>query len=125
MPNGEIEPRQAAVLKEVGAWLAKYGESIYATRGGPYRNGEWGGSTRKGRFLYLHIAKWNDGRLVLPPLEATIMKSSALSGGTVEINQSPERIIVTRPSGNGEAGLVRLEFNRPIDAVHSIEVVSP
>jgi len=36
MPTGEIEPRQVARLKEIGAWLARYGESIYGTRGGPF-----------------------------------------------------------------------------------------
>ena len=31
MPTGEIEPRQVARLKEMGAWLAQYGESVYGT----------------------------------------------------------------------------------------------
>jgi alpha-L-fucosidase len=34
-PDGVIDPEQAARLKEIGAWLAKNGESIYGTRGGP------------------------------------------------------------------------------------------
>ncbi len=37
MPDGRIEPRQVAVLKQVGAWLDKNGESIYGTRGGPWK----------------------------------------------------------------------------------------
>ena len=36
MPDGRIEPRQVERLKEMGQWLAKYGESIYGTRGGPF-----------------------------------------------------------------------------------------
>ena len=36
MPNGEIEARQVERLKEMGAWMKKYGETIYGTRGGPY-----------------------------------------------------------------------------------------
>ena len=31
--DGEIEPLQVARLKEIGDWLGKYGQSIYATRG--------------------------------------------------------------------------------------------
>ena len=39
MPDGRIEPRQVERLKEIGQWLAKYGESIYGTRGGPFQRG--------------------------------------------------------------------------------------
>jgi alpha-L-fucosidase len=36
MPTGEIAPEQVERLKEMGAWLARNGESIYGTRGGPF-----------------------------------------------------------------------------------------
>jgi alpha-L-fucosidase len=124
MPNGEIEPRQVAVLKEIGTWLKKYGESVYATRGGPFRNGEWGGSTRKGSVVYLHIVKWKDGRLTLPPLDATIKKSIALSGGTVEVRQTAEGITVTMPAGKDDkrGTVVKLELDRPVDGMTPLEV---
>jgi alpha-L-fucosidase len=34
-PDGVIDPEQADRLKEIGSWLAQYGESIYGTGGGP------------------------------------------------------------------------------------------
>jgi alpha-L-fucosidase len=37
MPDGRIEPRQVERLKEMGAWLARYGDTIYRTRGGPWK----------------------------------------------------------------------------------------
>ena len=37
MPDGPIEPRQAVRFREIGRWLGQYGESIYGTRGGPFR----------------------------------------------------------------------------------------
>ena len=39
MPTGEIAPEQAERLRQIGAWLAQYGESIYGTRGGPVQAG--------------------------------------------------------------------------------------
>ncbi|MFH1999701.1 MAG: alpha-L-fucosidase, partial [Planctomycetota bacterium] len=42
MPDGRIESRQKDRLKEIGTWLAKYGTSIYGTRGGPFYPGSWG-----------------------------------------------------------------------------------
>jgi alpha-L-fucosidase len=124
MPNGEIEPRQIAVLKEIGWWLKKYGESVYATRGGPFRNGEWGGSTRKGNVVYLHVFKWKDGRLTLPPLEAKITKSIVLSGGSVEVTQTADGIIVAMAGGKEDrrSTIVKLELDRPIDRMKALEV---
>ena len=55
MPTGEIEPRQVERLKEMGAWLAKNGESIYGTRGGPWKPTKTLASTRKGSTVYLHV----------------------------------------------------------------------
>jgi alpha-L-fucosidase len=37
MPDGRIEPRQVTRLEEMGDWLRKYGETIYGTRGGPWK----------------------------------------------------------------------------------------
>ena len=45
MADGRIEPGQVARLKETGRWLHSYGDSIYATRGGPFIPGSWGAST--------------------------------------------------------------------------------
>jgi len=94
MPNGEIEPRQADCLRELGAWLHKYGESIYGTRGGPYMNGEWGGATCKGKTAYLHILKWRGRRLALPPLPARILSSKSLTGNPVHVDQTAEGVTI-------------------------------
>ena len=68
MPTGEIAPEQANLLKEMGAWLAKYGESIYGTRGGPFKPGDYGVSTRQGNTIYVHICEWTDEVLTLPAI---------------------------------------------------------
>ena len=122
MPNGEIEPRQVAVLQKIGAWLRKYGESIYGTRGGPFRNGAWGGSTRKGNFIYLHILQWKNGQLTLPPLEATIKKSIALSGGTPVVKQTADHIVVTMPAGQTRKHIttLKLELDRSTEDIPGI-----
>jgi alpha-L-fucosidase len=124
MPTGEIEPRQVAVLREVGIWLKKYGESIYGTRGGPYRNGEWGGSTRRGNVIYLHILKWSDGRLTLPPLPAKIKKSRALNSGTVKVAGTADGIMVSMARAERDTldTIVRLELDRPLGRMEALEV---
>ena len=55
MANGCIEPRQIERLEQIGNWLGKYGQSIYGTRSGPFKPGDWGVSTYKGNKVYLHV----------------------------------------------------------------------
>lgn len=59
MPNGKIQPEFVAHLKEMGLWLAKNGEAIYATQKGPVEPQTWGVTTRKGNKVYVHILDLN------------------------------------------------------------------
>ena len=59
MPDGRIEPRQVDVLRGVGAWLGRCGESIYGTRGGPFKPGRYGASTRRDNRIYVHVFTWS------------------------------------------------------------------
>jgi alpha-L-fucosidase len=89
MPTGEIEPRQAARLREIGAWLKARGEAVYGTRGGPFLPGEWGACTHREKNVYLHVLRWPAaGPLVLPALERRIVASSVVGAGTVEARQT-------------------------------------
>jgi alpha-L-fucosidase len=97
MPDGRIPPDQENRLREIGAWLAKYGESIYGTRGGPFKPGDFGTSTRKGNTIYLHIREWNEEKLKLPPLTAKVLRSRVLTGGKAGVLQTAAGLEVTVP----------------------------
>jgi len=124
MPSGRIEPRQVLVLEEIGGWLKKFGESIYSTRGGPYRNGEWGGSTRKGNAVYLHIMKWKEGRITLPLLNGKIKKSTAMTGGDVTVDEGADGITLSIRQDQLDTldTIVKLEFDRSLDGMKTVEV---
>ncbi len=100
MPTGEIEPRQVARLKEMGDWLGKYGQSIYATRGGPFRPGAWGASTHKGNTIYLHVLRWPGDSVTLPPIPRKIVGHSVMTGGVAEVRQTAEAIEVSVPEAH-------------------------
>jgi len=82
-PDGAIEAHHARALREIGAWLRTHGESIYGTRCGPYEPGTWGGSTRKGNDIFLHILQNSaDGRFFFPALpDASRIQSVVLLPG--------------------------------------------
>jgi alpha-L-fucosidase len=126
MPDGRIEPRQAEVLKQVGAWLARNGESIYGTRGGPYTHGSWGTSTRSGNNIYLQILKSEDKSLELPPLGRKIVKSELLTGGSCSFKQDEKGISLSMaPAGNSDADtVVKLELDGPALDLPTISIVS-
>ena len=95
MPNGQIDPAYAARLREMGAWLHQYGESIYSTRGGPYLPGDFGVSTYRDKTIYLHILNPAGSPLALPALPAKILNCSTLTGGKATCKQSDRGVEVT------------------------------
>jgi alpha-L-fucosidase len=66
MPNGKIQPEFISTLKEIGAWMGKYGETIYGTKGGPVTPRTWGVTTQKGNRVYVHLLNPEDKNLLIP-----------------------------------------------------------
>ncbi len=124
MPDGRIEPRQVEVLEGVGAWLAKFGESIYATRGGPFKPGPYGASTRRGRTIYLHVFDWPSPALALPAIPAKIIGSRVLGGGPVSVRETGAGLEIAVPkSGRHSADtVVVLELDRPAAGISPLDV---
>jgi len=123
MPTGAIEPRQVERLKEMGAWLRQYGESIYGTRGGPYMPGPWGASTSKENRVYIHVLDWPEEGLVLPPLPKKIVGSSLLTGGTVTVSQAEDgvRMEVAETDRQPIDTIVALDLDGPASDVAPIK----
>ena len=51
----EITGVRVQRLKEIGGWLEKYGQTIYATRGGPWKPTAEIASTRRDKTIFLHV----------------------------------------------------------------------
>jgi len=114
-PDGVIDPAQANLLKEVGDWLAKNGEAIYGTRGGPWKPTKSIASTRKDNTIYLHVMKSENGRVELPALPANIKSAALLNGGKVDFSQNDGKLSITIPSSALEPmdTIVKIEVDRP------------
>jgi alpha-L-fucosidase len=103
MPDGRIEPRQVDVLQQVGAWMKLNSESIYGTRGGPWKPTAFFASTRKGKTIYVHVWNWPAALLKLPDVPAKIVSAKLLGGGKVEFHQSPSGIGISVPPAQRDA----------------------
>jgi alpha-L-fucosidase len=115
MPSGGIAPEQAERLKGLGAWLARYGESIYGTRGGPFKPGDYGVSTRKDRTIYLHMGEWAEEVLKLPPIPAKVLHARLLSGGRATVRQTPAGLEIAVPEAD----------RQPLDTIVALELDAP
>jgi len=115
MPTGEIEPRQVERLNQMGVWLGKYGESIYGTRGGPFKPTRQVASTRKGNTVYVHVMKWEGDSITLPPLPKKIVAHSLLTGGMATIKQDSSGITISVAAPN----------RQPIDTIVKLELDGP
>ena len=138
MPDGRIEPRQAERFRQIGKWLKQYGESIYGTRGGPFVSGGapkgrwhardgfalppgrwWGGSTHKGKTVYLHILRWPGDAIELPTIDRKIVSHSVLTGGTATVKQTSDGIAVSVPKADRHDvdTIIKLELDGPVAGI--------
>jgi alpha-L-fucosidase len=99
----------------MGQWLQKYGESIYGTRGGPFKGNSLCSSTHKGNRIYLHVFGWFDDRVTLPAISRRILRSWLLTRGKIEVNQSEDAVTVT----------VAKEYQQDVVTVAVLELDGP
>ncbi|MHC4617372.1 MAG: alpha-L-fucosidase [Planctomycetota bacterium] len=126
MPTGKIEPRQVNRLKEMGHWLREYGESIYGTRGGPFKSGTWGASTYKDNRIHLHFFNWHGTRFTLPAIPRKVIASSVLTGGNVKVRQTQNgiRVAVAEQYHQDIDTVVTLELDGPANTIEPVSVPS-
>ena len=97
MPTGEIQSEFVERLEGIGRWMARYGESIYGTRGGPVEPSEnYVTTCREGR-IYLHVLDWRGGtRVTVPCLGKKVQNAWKMDDETsVQISRRGEDLVVS------------------------------
>jgi len=118
--NGAFDPVERQRLEEVGGWLKLNGVGIYDTRGGPWLPASWGGSTRRGNTVYLHVLDPQLTTLELPPIPSRVRSATLLNGGgTVDFTQNSAGLKFNLPATARDAAdtIVVLQLDRPVTGV--------
>lgn len=110
MPDGRIEPRQIERLKEIGEWLKRNGESIYGTRGGPWKPNRSLASTRGDHTIYLHLLQTSCGAIELSDIPRKVVDAALLNGEKVEFAQKDGKL------------RVRVLRRQPIDTIMKLQL---
>lgn len=98
MPNGKIPPDHVTLLKQMGEWLARNGETIYGTQGGPLTARDWGVTTQKGNRVFVHILDWQDESLLIPSWGKKVRSAKLFADGSaVKFTQNDYGIVVSVP----------------------------
>lgn len=112
MPNGDFDVPEREIILQIGKWLNAYGDSIYATNGGPYIPNDQYGSTYKENNVYIHFLNQNVKTIRLPKIHNNeILNCKSLTGEDFTLKEE-----------NGEYILTLLE-NNDIDTIIKINLM--
>ncbi len=94
MGNGEIDPKDAAIFRGIGAWMQKNSASVIGCDRTPLAVQSWGTSTWDARThtLYLHVFQWPaEGKLIVGGLK-TDPSAALVMGAPVGVSYAWRRL---------------------------------
>lgn len=102
MPDGTLYPPDSLRLLDFAQFMKVNAEGIHGTRGGPYRDGAWGGATCKENSVYLFVSDEVGEQLTLPLSPAKIVKVSRLDGKKIDWKISKDNLLLQFPDRKQE-----------------------
>jgi alpha-L-fucosidase len=123
--DGTIEPTEAKVFQEIGAWLKVNGQSIYGTRGGVYYPNQKFTSTFNANKLYLHLLDIKGNTLNLQSInDRKIKKAYFLANNQkveVKIVGSNYEISLPKTLPDALDAVIVLEFDKSLANLKTIK----
>ncbi|HNT34706.1 MAG TPA: alpha-L-fucosidase, partial [bacterium] len=95
-PEGNVPSVCSKVLKQVGPWLQKHGDSIYQAI--DPMHSEWmctGAFTRKGDIAYYHCNQWPGRQLAIGGLMNKVEDVRLMGGARVKFAQTKDRLVIS------------------------------
>ncbi|CAA6677700.1 MULTISPECIES: alpha-L-fucosidase [unclassified Lentimonas] len=121
LPDGTLRPEERAILEGIAPWTANNKEALYGTRGGPWINGDWGGSTYRGEHVYLHLFDVDDGGIELNSLPQNVVSVTTLQGKAIPFTQNAQqgslKITIPKEDRDPYVTVVKLTLESPVTGI--------
>lgn len=108
---------------QMGNWISKHSEAIYATHGGPYSPTKDYVSTYRGNTVFVHWLTKTTNSIRLPALGAVVKKATLLDGTPVVVKQQHAdlQLILPVPGQDSVATVVALTLDKPAATLGQIK----
>lgn len=115
------------MLGQIGDWIKLNSESIYGTRGGPWKPTSSIASTRKRNNIYVHVWNWSAASLRLPDIPSKIVDAKLLGGANVEFRQisSGIEIFVAPAQRDANDTVIVLKLNGDAMEIPALNITQP
>ena len=111
--DGSVVPFEEEVLTEIGSWLEKNGNAIYATSPSPYRTHfSWGHVTRRSNIMYLILSgtRPSSGEIELPVKDLKVVSTEG-PASSAKCRKGMLTVKLTDAAYKGSIKVVRIVFN--------------
>jgi alpha-L-fucosidase len=117
--SGRFDPALVDKLAMSSAWIRRYGDCLFGTRGGPWRRTGVYGATCRGNRVFLQVFDATLTTVVLPPIAAHVIGCTMPNGGKAHVAQSAEGVTVTIAASDMESPvtIVALDLDRSAEAL--------
>ena len=118
--DGEINDIQKKLADEIGAWVNVHSDAIYGTRGGPWYPNQWGGSTYKGKKVYVYALPESPEIIRLSACPTKVLNARVLSNGAaVAYKQTEEGLDLMLPESvrDTKATVIELTMEKEIEGM--------
>ncbi len=122
LPDGSLRPEEQAILEGLAPWMDRYHEAIYETRGGPWINGVWGGSTYRNNIVYLHLFEPSDEPIILNALTQQVVAATTIDGTAVPFKYDEKQrqlsLWLPEEARDPHVSIIKLTLNENVTGVH-------
>lgn len=96
-PDGGIPPESERVLRAVGQWVNRHGQTIHGADPCRVSRSTYANFTRKGNTLYMHVHFWPGSDVSISGLGCKVLSAKLLNGGqSFPVSQDGFRTHITR-----------------------------